>query len=75
MKEIMTFAEIKAKFVSEWVLLEDPELTPNLEVIRGKVLWHSKNRDEFDRKALELMPKHSAIFYTGTIPEGTAVVL
>jgi hypothetical protein len=32
--------------------LEDPELDSNLQVIRGKVLFHSKDRDELDRRAL-----------------------
>ena len=66
MNEPMSVAEIHAKFESEWVLLEDPETTKGLEVRSGKVLWHSKDRDEVYRKALELRPKHSAILYTGT---------
>lgn len=73
--DILTFAEIKDRFDSEWVLLQDPELTQKMEIIRGKVLFHSKSRDEVSRKALELMPKHSAVFFTGEIPKGTAVIL
>jgi len=75
MSEVMSLTEIKARFESEWVLLEDPETTESLEVKSGKVLWHSKDQDEVYRKARELRPKHSAILYTGTLPEGTAVVL
>jgi len=67
MNEPMSVAEIHAKFESEWVLLEDPETTEGLEVTSGKVLWHSKDRDEVYRKALELRPRHSAILYTGII--------
>jgi len=58
MAEILTFAEIMARYDSEWVLLEDPELTPELEIVRGKVIGHSKDRDEVSRTALKLMPKH-----------------
>lgn len=75
MSEVMSLAEIHARFESEWVLLQDPETTESLEVKSGKVLWHSKDRDEVYRKARELRPEHSAILYTGRLPEGTAVVL
>ena len=75
MSEIMSVVEIQARFDSEWVLLEDPETSDTLEVKSGKVLWHSKDRDEVYRKARELRPKHSAILYTGKLPEGTAIVL
>lgn len=75
MSEYMTHEEIKTAFDSEWVLLKDPKTKKNLEVLGGTVLWHSKDRDEVYRKALELRPKHLAILYTGKIPEGTAVIL
>jgi len=71
----MSFAEIQREFQSEWVLLEDPETGQNLEVKSGKVLWHSKDRNEVYRKARELHPKHSAILYIGGLPEDTAVIL
>ena len=75
MSEVMSLAEIQCRFKSEWVLLEDPETTELLEVKSGTVLWHSKDRDEVYRKARELRPKHSAILYTGTLPEEAVVVL
>ncbi len=75
MNEIMTLAEIKSKFESEWVLVNDPVTTSNLEVERGEVIWHSKNRDEVYRKARELRPKHSAILYTGKMPVDMEIVL
>ena len=75
MGEVMSQAEIATRFESEWVLLEDPETTDALEVKSGKVLWHSKDRDEVYRKARELRPRHSAILYTGTLPEGMVIVL
>ena len=75
MNEVMTAEEINEKFPSEWVLVEDPETEPNLTVIRGKVLWHSPDRDELYQKLKELKPIHSAILYTGSIPDGMVVVL
>jgi len=75
MNEVVTMAEIRDRFESEWVLLEDPQATETLEVTGGRVLWHSKDRDEVYRKARELQPRHSAIIYTGTLPEDAVVVL
>lgn len=75
MNEVMTLAEIKERFNSEWVLIADPEVDEHFQIIRGKIVWHSKNRDEVYRKAAEMQLKHTAFLYTGTIPENTAVVL
>jgi hypothetical protein len=71
----MTFEEIESRFDSEWVLIEDPRVDEELKVLGGKVLHHSKDRDEVYRKAVSLRPKRSAVVYTGEIPEDTAVVL
>ena len=75
MERIMTIAEIESQFESEWVLVDEPETNEQLEVLKGKVIHHSKDRDEVYRKAVALRPKRSAILYTGEIPEGTEVVL
>lgn len=75
MNEEMTIEEIESQFVSEWVLLEDPKTDEGLNVLAGKVVCHSKDRDEVYRKAVSLRPKRSAVIYTGQIPDETAVVL
>ena len=75
MDRVMTISEIESEFDSEWVLVDEPETNEQLEVLKGKVLHHSKDRDEVCRKAVTLRPKRSAILYTGRIPEGTVVVL
>jgi hypothetical protein len=75
MDEVLTLEEIEARFPSEWVLVADPELTESLVVVRGKVLCHSANRDDVYRKARELKPSHSAMLYTGSLPDRAAVVL
>jgi hypothetical protein len=75
MGDVLTAAEIESRFKSEWVLVEDPQTNEALEVLSGKVRFHSKDRDEVYRKAVELRPKRFAMLYTGTIPKDTAVVL
>jgi hypothetical protein len=73
--ELLSVAEIMSRFDSEWVLVEDVKTNDRLELQEGRVLWHSKDRDEVYRKAVELRPKCFATIYTGAIPEGTAVIL
>jgi hypothetical protein len=75
MEEVLTIAQIEAQFDSEWILVGDPQTNEALEVQCGKVLWHSKDREEVYRKAVELRPKRSAMLYTGKMPKDTAVVL
>ncbi len=75
MNEILTLDEIQSRYDAEWVLVEDPELTKNLEVVRGKVVWHSKDRDEVYQKLLELRPRHPACLYIGGPPEDMEYVL
>ena len=75
MNQEMTIEEIQSQFDSEWVLIGDPRTDEELKVLGGRVLHHSKDRDEVYRKAVALHPKRSAIVYTGEIPEETAVVL
>jgi hypothetical protein len=75
MNEVLTLAEIERRFDAEWVLVEAPEVNEHFEIIRGKVIWHSKDRDEVYRKMLELRPRSAATLYTGMIPENTAIIL
>ena len=75
MDEILTTAQIETQFESEWVLVQDPQTDQGLTVRRGNVRWHSKDRDEVYRKAVELRLARFAIVYTGKIPKDTAVVL
>ena len=75
MNEVLTVQEIEDRYKAEWVLVEDPEVTPQREVIGGKVLFHSKDRDEVYNKAIELRPKHSAYLYTGRAAEDMVIML
>jgi hypothetical protein len=75
MDPVMSRAEIEAQFPDEWVLIEDPQTDQYRHVQGGRVLYHSKDRDELYRRAIALRPARAAILYTGTIPEGTGVLL
>jgi hypothetical protein len=71
----LTIAEISNHFDSEWILVGEPETDEALNVCRGRVIAHSKDRDEVYRAAADLRPKRFAILYTGTAPANTAIVL
>jgi hypothetical protein len=75
MAKIMTITEIESQYGAEWILVEDPETDDDLQVQGGKVVAHSKDRDEVYRHAVAARPKRFAVIYTGSIPKDTAIVL
>lgn len=75
MSPFLTIAEIHEQFDAEWVVIENPRLSESLEVEGGEVLCHSKDRDEVYRRARSAAPRHSAIVYTGQLPDDAAVAI
>jgi len=75
MEQQMSVQEMEARFDGEWILVSEPETTDALEVIKGTVLHHSKDRDEVYRRAVESRPKRYAVLFTGKMPANTAIVL
>jgi hypothetical protein len=76
MTEILTVPEIEQQFPSEWVLIDQPQTDKNNELQSGKVVFHSKDRDEVYRRAIAMpAPKRLAIHFTGTLPPNTVVIL
>ena len=73
--DVLSVEEIYRRFPGEWVLLADPEVDRNQNVLCGKLVWHSKGRDEVYQKDIDLRLRESATLYTGTMPEGTAIIL
>jgi hypothetical protein len=75
MAETLSIHEIQARYDGEWVLIGDPEVDASLNVQRGQVLWHSKDRDEVYRQARKLKPTHCAFLFIGRLPEDMEIVL
>lgn len=65
--EILTMDEIKKRFESEWVLVADPELDEDFNVLKGRVICHHKDRAVFDSETLKIkpFPEESAFLYLG----------
>lgn len=64
-----TIDAIKKKYKNEWVLVDVVEEDKLNRTTKGRVLAHSKSREDIYDKMLKL-PKgfNVAIFYTGEIP-------
>ena len=71
----MTIEEMESSFDSEWVLVGDPVTDEALNVRSGRVLHHSKDRDEVYRRGVELRPKRAAIICLRRPPPGTAIAV
>ncbi|MGB3263008.1 MAG: hypothetical protein WBA89_03540 [Microcoleus sp.] len=72
---ILSLEEIFSLYPDEWVLIVNPELDEELNVIRGEVLAHATERDEIYSKLSLRNGKSVAIEYTGSIPDNIAVML
>lgn len=62
-------AEIEAKYAPDWVLIGDLVTDESLNVVSGKVLFHSPIRDDVHRMAGTLRPGRHTVLYLGTYPE------
>jgi hypothetical protein len=76
MDEVLTMEEIEARFPEEWILIDQPEKDQYQRVVRGRVVFHSPDRDEVSRKALDLpVPRHIAFHCTKKRKPGVAYIL
>lgn len=73
--ETLTLAQIEDHYPDEWVLIENPELDDDLEIIRGRVIAHSADRAAVSRYDKHHRPKSAAYFWTGQLPEIMALNL
>ena len=76
MTQIMTMKEIEQQFDSEWVLIDKPESNEVQEVLRGEVVFHSKDRKAIHERVMQMpKPRRVAVFYIGEPPAGTNFLL
>jgi hypothetical protein len=71
MGEVLTWQEIERRYPDEWVLLDALEITSSLEVLSGRVVFHSRDEDEVGRKSAELRLDDDAVAFTGRDPFGS----
>ena len=75
MDEILTFEEIKARYAPDWVLIGDLVTDDSLEVLYGRVLFHSPDHDEVNRKAKQLKPGRYAVQCLAPWPENVELIV
>ena len=66
--EVLSRDQMLARYNGEWLLIDTPDVEPSVGVSRGKVVWHSPNRDEVYRKAKGLRMRYGAFLYAGPVP-------
>ena len=71
------FFEFVMRFDQEWVLIDDYVSNEYQQVLSGRVRYHSKDKDEVDRKMFQMKLKRFAMLYIGEmiLPEGTEIIL
>lgn len=72
-KKILNLSEIYQKYPNQWVLIVEPELDEDLEVIQGEVIASSPDRDGLYAQLPLRKGKSCAIEYTGST-EGDIVL-
>ncbi len=65
MSEILTMEEIEKKFDGEWVLIEDVETDEKLEIVRGKVVYHGKDKNQLHQVAMKSKSNQLASLFIG----------
>jgi hypothetical protein len=74
--ETLTIEEMQARYPSEWLLIVEPVTSQEKGLESGRVVFHSPDRDEMHRKAIELQAPRIAFYYTRKkLPEGTTIIL
>ena len=73
--EVLTMQAIEERFPDEWVLLVNPEADKTLRIRTAELVFHSKDRDEVERVALQRRDRHIAILFTGKLPEDLVALL
>lgn len=74
-REILTLEEIFNRYQDEWVLIVEPELDEDLNVICGEVIAHSPDRDELYSKLGLREGRSCAIEYTGSTENDVVVLI
>lgn len=76
--EILTIDQIKLQYPNEWVLVGNPTMRADnfvgpiiQKIIKGIVLYHSKDKREIGYKAAEIAQtvEETACIYTGEVPK------
>ena len=69
-----TVFQIRTQYPNQWVLVVNPELDDNLEIIRGEVIANCPNKEESYQQLHLSKDRSSAIEYTGTYDDNLVLI-
>ena len=69
-----TVSALKRRYPKEWLLLTNVVADETTHPVKGRLVAHSKNRDEIYEQLSRLRGKDFCIEYTGSIPKDLVVV-
>jgi hypothetical protein len=75
MDDVLTWDEIVEKYPDEWVLIDEPETTALLDVVRGRVVAHDISASVVERCAFRMRLRDSALLFTGEPDPSVVFVL
>ena len=73
MNEVLTCAEMEARFDGERVLIAEPEVDNDLEVLRGRVVSHGQDPEAVYQEAIDQNVQRWVSLYFGPMPERTCI--
>ncbi len=73
-KRVEKLSTLKRRYPKEWLLLTNVVADELTCPIKGKLVAHSKNRDDIYNRLPHLRGKGFAIEYTGKIPKDLIVI-
>ncbi len=73
-ERVQTISVLKRRYPKEWLLLTHVTADQLTRPVKGKLVAHSKNRDEIYDRLADIKSKEVCITYTGKIPEKLVVV-
>lgn len=72
----MTWDEIERRYDGEWVVIDEPQVTDDLDILGGRVVFHGATRDGAHEVIMRLGLKRFAVWYIGDpVPEGVVAIL
>ncbi len=72
-KFLLTKEQMKARYPNQWLLVADCDIDSSTSLRKGRVVAHSKDREEIHRT----LKKHKGklcIHFTGSLPRDTVVI-
>ena len=73
-KRVQRLSALKRRYPKEWLLLTNVVADELTRPIKGKLVAHSKNRDDIYDRLAHIRAKSVSIEYTGRVPKDLVVV-